>query len=190
MIGDLREAVNVILEEDIDPNLVDTHGKAAIHYAAALPHSCIAENIIDHPAFDWSLTDAETDENVLHIAVKHGHKELIEKIIASGEVGLDEPCVGGTPLIVALRNQQWEIADRLLELGVDLDGTDTQGLSAAMISVQYGSPEHTLNVLLEGSDLSRIDDQGYTVLHYAARDASPSVLQRVFELVRSFALHV
>mmetsp|Transcript_15499 Transcript_15499/g.60621 ORF Transcript_15499/g.60621 Transcript_15499/m.60621 type:complete len:571 (+) Transcript_15499:3-1715(+) len=181
VIGCLPHTVNVILAEDMDPNLQDVKGDAAVHHAARLQDTAIADALLDHPTVDWSIANPETEETMLHLAAQHGHVALVQRLVSSGAVELDSVSVRGTPLMVALLHQQWAVAELLLDSGASVEGSDEDSATAVMVALQCNASLRLLERLIGERSLKQKDNQGYTALHYAARDGSVQALQLVYE---------
>lgn len=118
----------------------------------------------------------------LHFACTHQNPSAARFILDAGAAAAAgwsaTTSIGTTPLhsIVstpAVRDGMWGVADRLLELGADVDARATCGVTPLMYAANAGSPEAAAYLLSRGADIDARDADGDTALVEAIFSNSP-----------------
>ena len=121
--------------------------------------------------------DSSLGDSVGHLAAYFGHLELLTKIIHI------EPFLGTlknnrnmTMLHYAVEGGHNKVVDFLLSF-LPSDDQDIFGCSAVIDAVKYGRGQ-ILNILLNhGADVSLQDGNGFTCLHWAAKQGDDDLVQ-------------
>lgn len=103
-------------------------------------------------------------------ACRRGDKELVEKIYAENpEVIHAEDARGFTPLIIAVYNNQTDVADFLLKKGAKPETHDQNAGNTALMGVCFkGYKEIAEKLVNAGADINQRNNQGATALTFAA----------------------
>ena len=102
------EIVTFLLENAANVDATDVKEWTALHYAAFYGHHEIANVLINYEA---KVNDIESGFAPIHFAVNQGHKKLVEILIKNGANLRLKNSNRETPLGVALRNGNQEIAN-------------------------------------------------------------------------------
>ena len=165
--GDV-EIVRLLLEKGAYPNARDYRGRTPLRYAAEYGYSDIVRLLLEHGTL--SLFDAVTKGDV------EGVKLWLERgVDPNVKVG------GSTPLHVAAERGYVEIVELLLSevgRGVEVDARDGRGftpLQYACFGLLHAGPvsvgryrDVVVALLRRGADPDVRDEEGNTVLHWAA----------------------
>ncbi len=175
-----------ILESGVDVNSVDKdkYGNTALHYAAYKNKTEIVKLLLSKGANVNAVSINK--ETPLHLACFYGNKEVIELLLAAGANVNAVRIDGWTPLHVAADIENISITKLLLTAGADITIKNNEGKTAF-----YYAEEPELKALLDpkialfkafstskykevkrvlesGVDVNSVDEDGNTVLHYAA----------------------
>ncbi|XP_073345042.1 ankyrin repeat and SAM domain-containing protein 3 [Pagrus major] len=103
----------------------------------------------------------------LHTACSIGQYDVVTECIKKREVDLDGKNVGGwTPLMYASYIGHDNIANLLLEAGVNVNATTAKGLSPLMLAASCGNESIAYFLLQQGAELEQKDSQGWTALFH------------------------
>ena len=106
----------------------------------------------------------------LHIACLNGHKEVVNSInLSLNEVLHASDLSGNTPLHLACEGGRKDIVQLLIDIGANINQTNSEGEVSAHVAVQYGSINIVKILQQECADtLLRQDNYKRTALHHAA----------------------
>ncbi|KAI2864964.1 hypothetical protein CBS147321_7110 [Aspergillus niger] len=113
-------------------------------------------------------------ETALTLAVKANDREIAELLMRHGAmVTPSSPDTVGTPLLYAVRDQNSDLINVLLDSGADPNQRGTiveegKPLFPLLIAAENGNPEIIDSLLGAGSILDDQDSEGFTALHVAA----------------------
>lgn len=125
---------------------------------------------------------AVNKSTALHLACLN-QKSSAARFILDAEMVPDQTTsVGMTPLhcIVStprVRAEMWEVADRLLELGADIDARATCDVTPLMYAANADSPEAISYLLSRGASIDARDTDGDTALAEAIFSNSPECVR-------------
>ncbi|XP_072312447.1 ankyrin repeat and SAM domain-containing protein 3 [Eucyclogobius newberryi] len=103
----------------------------------------------------------------LHTACSIGQYDVVTECIKKGEVDLDRKNVGGwTPLMYAAYIGHDNIANLLLEAGVNVNATTAKGISPLMLAASCGNESIAYFLLQQGAELEMKDFRGWTALFH------------------------
>ncbi|KAJ3608347.1 hypothetical protein NHX12_025395 [Muraenolepis orangiensis] len=101
----------------------------------------------------------------LHTACSLGLYDVVSEGIQRRKVNLDRKNIGGwTPLMYASYIGHDNIANLLLEAGVDVNATTPKGLTTLMLAASCGNESIAYFLLQHGAELERRDIRGWTAL--------------------------
>lgn len=117
----------------------------------------------------------------LHIAIQSQvPTRLIRQIIDLGARVSDIDAEGQTPLRLAINLEVWDQARLLADAGSDVYAIAADGESPASLAMKKGSI--AVKAVFDGRAINSKDTLGNSVLHYAARFASPEVVTLLIDL--------
>lgn len=129
-----QEVVECLLTSGADVNCCSEPGysggnSTALRCAVVRGHATIVKRLLEagadtRPVYEYSSMPAEQENTIvpssgtaLHDAIRYGWPEIVEYLLTAGADinAVDEQ--DETPLVTAVRHQQWQLASRLLEVG-------------------------------------------------------------------------
>lgn len=161
-------------EDDGDPD------QSTLFLAARYNRSKIAKKILELKSDKDFLEDNKTNGwTPAHIAAQNDSVDVLRQILEAGEkVGIKHDIVNSrnqdnsTPLFLAAREDRLEIVKMLLDNGADLKIETVDEGTPLHSAAYHGSKKvfsHLLNVDGAKDLIGNQDDDGWTVLHSAAR---------------------
>lgn len=137
---------------------------------------------------DFSIPTLDL-KTALHFACTHGRASSALFILdtAGKRAASQATSIGMTPLhcIVSSRKineDMWQVADRLLELGADINAPATCDVPPLMYAANAGSPEAVEYLLSRGANINARDADGDTALVEAIFSNSPECVQSFLQL--------
>ena len=119
---------------------------------------------------------------LLHIAAELGHLAMADLLVKAGadlEARAEEHAL--TPLLVAVANEQTQMAMNLVSLGSNINATDDAGASALHIAASNNNVALMLALIKKGARIDLQSADGWTPLHSAV---GFSKLYAIIALVR------
>jgi ankyrin repeat protein len=127
------EAVNLLLERGADVNAVESlQDQTALMWAAAEGHVEVVGALLEHGADPnlkaraSELTTRSTRADypsggftALHWAVRNGDEAVVRRLVAGGADLNITNADGATPMMLAIVNDRFDLAAKLIELGAD-----------------------------------------------------------------------
>jgi ankyrin repeat protein len=119
-----------------------------------------------------------TGPTLAHLTVASGDSAMLQLLITYA-VPLDRPDLGGaTALQRAIRTQQSELANILLDGGADPGLANPDQVTPLMMAAQMDDAMITARVTRSGVDLTALDSNGRNALHYVATSScDPTVFE-------------
>ncbi|MDR2842329.1 MAG: ankyrin repeat domain-containing protein [Spirochaetaceae bacterium] len=96
--------------------------------------------------------------------------EVLSAIAEGADVNADDD-EGITALMYALKNDNRETANALLEAGADVNAADEDGITVLMYAAFFSSDAATVSKLLDAADINARDDSEKTVLMLATNNS-------------------
>ena len=169
------EMINVIKNAGGNPLSRDTHGRTP--FSLVLDKS--DEIILAVLGNDVNLVDSDGNTPI-HIAINNkASAQIISSLINLGYPVNRRNSLGLTPLTLAVKTKQIEIAKTLVEWGADPFITDNSGECALTIAIDE-NPE-ILNYIVQTNG-NKKDMAGEGILHYAARTANLEIIKKLISM--------
>jgi len=163
------EIFDMLLENGIDPSLIDNMGNNLLHYAANHNNRLMVEYLADHN-FTWMLQIKNHDEETpLHYAANNLAASVFEILLPLADDVNVRDSYGNTPLFYAVQSGNIRHILSLLKNGADIYASNNDGLSPIHISAA-SLMALTLNALLCQEDvIDLLDAHGNTPLQIALK---------------------
>ncbi|PAA57035.1 hypothetical protein BOX15_Mlig022548g1, partial [Macrostomum lignano] len=161
-----RATCRALLQNDCNPNLLDTDGLAPLHRASAQ----IAAEMVQFPSVNVNLK-SESGDTALTSAVKDRREAVVGALLKSESLRLeDTDQIGMTPLMIAaeLGASGVGLAALLLAAGSSASKTDKQGMTALHHAAYTGCLSMTQLLLGQGNaSINSTDSYGRSPLYLA-----------------------
>lgn len=170
--------VQLLLDHGADINVQGHEGNTALHMAIAEGRNEVAELLIAAEA-DITLVNEE-GEQLLHSAVNWDRPEIVTMLLDK-EADMKANYDGELqPIASAVSNNQFPIVKMLLEKGADVEDSSSNFTLMGVVC-QLGHEQLFPLLLSHGADLSVIDSNGNTLLHYAGSNGHLGIVKRLLE---------
>ncbi|OBR03067.1 B-cell lymphoma 3-encoded protein [Colletotrichum higginsianum IMI 349063] len=176
MPGKARQLLEVGAASDI----VDKHGKTALHWACAAKAKEVVQILLDHDAPIeardiigrtpiWEAAHAPDSHEILALLVERG-----------AEIDSRDDIYARTPLHLATYQGKSSNVTALLKLGADIEAKMTSGRTPLLNAIAYNQLS-TLEILIKnGARTDAVEKTtGEGILHLAARFGPPKVMKRL-----------
>ena len=177
--GHLNLCKTLIKKHNLDLEKPDDGGWTALHYSAKSDSYKLVKIFIDM-GIDINL-NATDGMNCLHIAAEYGHLSLCKMLINEYNVDVELPDNDGwIALHYSARNGSYEIVKYFINMGIDINLKTKHGMNCLHIAADYGHTNLCKTLMKKHNlDLEEPNDNGWTALHYSAKNDS-------YELVKFF----
>lgn len=183
--GDCNTISLLLLEEGVDIDGVDVHGKTPLLAAVSMAYPEAAKLLVSKGAnVNVSCLGRNTP---LHFAITHCQNELIEHLLMKGA---DPNAVNSqqqTPLHYAMspyhgfdtEDEQLRVIEMLLAKGADVNVADMEGRTAVHKAVRQS--EQLLDLILKSrdADVNAVAECGDRPLHVATNYNKPAVVSKL-----------
>ena len=166
--GGHKDLVTLLLKEGCSVTTRTSKGASVLHFAAQFGQEELIAYLIDC-GLDANIED-DDGATPLHWAACHGQFESICVLLRLGGRRSMAMIAGGvgTPLHVAVLQENKDIVSLLLSVGCPMNLTTTDGLTALHIAAVTGQVDIIEMLVGHGLDVNIQDDRGFTPLHSAA----------------------
>ena len=177
--GHLNLCKTLINEYNVDVQLPDNNGWTTPHFSARYGSYEIFKYFINM-GIDINLKTKD-GMNCLHIAAHYGHLNLCKALINEYNVDVQLPDNDGwTALHFSAENGSYEIVKYFINMGIDINLKTKHGMNCLHIAADYGHTNLCKTLMKKHNlDLEEPNDNGWTALHYSAKNDS-------YELVKFF----
>jgi ankyrin repeat protein len=133
-VGD-RDLIELVLANTtFDINSVNEGGNTPVLIVLICNHPHIVQTLVDKGA-DLSIVDND-GWNVLHWAARNGNFDLIELVLVNTTIDINSTTFGGgTPIMMALQNNELDASKLLVEKGANLFMMDIRGEGERAIDI-------------------------------------------------------
>ena len=146
------ELMKCLIENGADVNLPSDNGDTPLNIAVAKNRINIVDYLIEKGA-KINLADTVDGDTPLIIAIRGGFEDMIEHLIVNGANVNQKNKLGQTPLIVAVKQEDDWIIDKLLNNNkIDLEIQDQQGYTALMHAVDSNNVEIVEKLVIAGAN--------------------------------------
>ena len=160
-----ESAVKTLLAFGADPNITDIYGCTPLHFVASVG---VCKLLLD-AKININARNMYYDRTALHTYNRDREVGVTDMLVQAGIDVNAQDADGETALLNATYNPVTRIAQRLLELGADVNATNrSSGYSALHFATEYDRHEILTDLLNRGADYSKRTGSGRTVLHLAA----------------------
>ena len=137
------EEVQLMLQRgEVNVNDQDINGKSALHIAVEMNLPTLVRILLNHGANPNTPTHLDVGYYLpIHKACEKGNREIVE-LLSKADSDLDaRNKVGQTPLIIAIRQRNADLARYLILSGCNLEIRDTAGCNAGFYAKSNGLRE-------------------------------------------------
>ncbi|CAH1182734.1 unnamed protein product [Phyllotreta striolata] len=153
----------------------------ALIAAAGQGHCEVVEYLLDMAEVDINSPDTITGETALSAASANGCHGVCSVLINRGA----DPCITNkkdlSPLLLAVKEGHWAIAERLIQNYAAIEQCDPSGRSPLMIASAEGHLGIIELLLDKGTDINKEDKEGLTPLGWACLRGKLQVVQCLLE---------
>ncbi|KAH6902893.1 ankyrin repeat-containing domain protein [Coprinopsis sp. MPI-PUGE-AT-0042] len=167
----------------IQRNVRDNNGRTPLMHAADNDWGGAVAKLLEDPAVDVNATEDGWAWTALSIAIVGGNEQAFRNLVASSRVDVNTR--GGRSQMTPLMYATTSVANAVRRPGsvflslllqrpdIDVNATDTQGMTALACAVQSSSPSFIQQLLgVPSLDINIKDRQGRTPLMIAVRECS------------------
>ena len=183
--GGRLDNIKRLLELDADIQQLDLNdGWSALHFAAEDSSPEIIEYLLSL-GMTVNMTDKSGRTPLMCACYKGGRLDNIKRLL---ELGADiqqlDLNAGWSALHFAATYSSPEIIEYLLSLGMTVNMTSKTGQTPLMCACLEGGRLDNIKRLLElGADIQQLEfNDGWSPLHFAARDSSPEIIEYLLSL--------
>lgn len=195
---DYREGIyNIVdnlLQHGAHVNIQNFTGFTALHYASSLGCDNIVRRLLQEKRTDVDIVD-DCDRTPLHIAVEHGHLNIVTQLIAAGAdinfsaSGHDrsfccDPFISTgiatrycwaqtdmsnkrTPLHIAVKAGHFNVARLLVHKGADVNRLDEDGATPLIVAAREGNRDLAIFLVTAQACINTRQKYGESALHVA-----------------------
>ena len=171
------DAFSVLIKRKSDPSLKNNNGETLLHYAGVGGNDAIIEKLLSLGLdIDSIKSNGATP---LMIAALRGRLDSFSVLIERKSDPTLKNNKGWTLLHYAARGGNHVIIEKLLSLGLNIDSRRSDGATPLMIAVYHGRLDGFSVLIEKGSDPTLRDNNGWTLLHYAARSGNHVIIEKL-----------
>ena len=160
--------VRKLLQQGMDPNVVDERGRPALVKAMQLESLRVVQELIKAPGIRIDDASKNRETALMHACIK-GHIDVVKQLLAL-DARVNQP--GWTPLHYAASadtEHSVQIAQLLLDRHAYIDAESPNKSTPLMLAAQYGS-ERMVQLLLDaGADVQLRNQLGLSAVDFARR---------------------
>ncbi|MDC7224947.1 MAG: ankyrin repeat domain-containing protein [Spirochaetales bacterium] len=158
--------VDFFLNQGADPNAPGEGGRRPLHLAAEQREIPLIDKLVSYGA-DPNRPD-DIQQRPLHLAIETGALVTVQKLIEAGADPNLQDRDGSTALTKSLDYYSHPIAEYLLSLdNIDIQTPNALDFSPLIGSLMRGDKDLAEELIALGADITIMDREGGTALHYA-----------------------
>ncbi|CAH1104284.1 unnamed protein product [Psylliodes chrysocephalus] len=165
-------------EEDVP---IDVAAQQALIAAAGQGHSEVVEYLLDMAEVNINNPDNITGETALSVASSNGCHGVCSVLINRGANICTTNRKDLSPLLLAVKEGHWAVAERLIQNHAAIEQCDSTGRSPLMIASSEGHLGIIELLLDRGADINKEDKEGLTPLGWACLRGKLQVVQCLLE---------
>ncbi|XP_053982841.1 ankyrin repeat domain-containing protein 16-like [Hylaeus volcanicus] len=144
------ECIATLLQAEANPFIQNKDGWTSLHIVCRAGDPNALDLLLKSSSECISRIDDRSNNgrSVMHIAAFHGHKKIIERLAAI------RPCLvnardssGHTPVHEAIKGDHLPAAERIIELGADVQATDNVGQTVLHVAALAGNTDAVRYIL-------------------------------------------
>ena len=180
--GHVNLCRTLISKHNFDVKLPDNDGWTVLHYFAQNGSYELVKAAADMGT-DINLK-TNNGENCLHIAAEYGHFDLCWMLISKHNLGVQLPYhYGWTALHCFAQNGRYELVKAVADIGTNINLKTNTGENCLHIAAEYGHSSLCWTLISKHNfDVQIPDDDGWTVLHYFAKNGSYELVKAVADM--------
>lgn len=135
-------------------------------------------------ALEWELLGSATSiNNKVTVAIENGEKAYLEKLLDTGQAGLETPDEDGQPpLHVAIQEAQYDIARMLLDRGASIEKVGYHGWRPLHVAASLGDLQMIDMCIQKGADIHSRTSTGQQPIHKAASSKSLAAIRQLIRV--------
>ena len=157
-------------------NYRDSHGMTVLYRACLTGNLSMVDMILSQPLADIHLPQGE-GLSPIHAAARHGHTDIITRLLSRGENPNTQTPGGQTPLYMACLGGQLQTVVTLIQHGGDLRLSRHDGRTLLHAASETGQVEVIAYLLEAGLGVNAHDDKGVTAILLASEYGHHSAVQ-------------
>ncbi len=181
------DVLDYLLRQRLYVDTVDKEGKTPLHIATETSAYDAMTYLMNTGGADALLRTKEIKTS-LHIAAAKGDVAAVDVLLARAEVRqtLDDFRTyekGYTPLLAAVAENRYEVAERLLAVGANANQQDSTERHSLFIAVEKGFPALVDLLIHNGADVEkapRVLGTSQTMLHLINKNGYKTILMQLY----------
>uniref|UniRef100_A0AAR2J5E8 Ankyrin 1, erythrocytic b n=1 Tax=Pygocentrus nattereri TaxID=42514 RepID=A0AAR2J5E8_PYGNA len=173
-----KELVKLLLEHKASPDSATTAGHTPLHIAAREGHAQTTRILLDGNAQQTKMTKVGPVTYISTMVTLQGKLSLTKinhfycSIPLSISLSLSDLLLqnGYTPLHIAAKQNQLEVASSLLQCGASTNAESLQGVTPLHLAAQEGRPDMVALLISKQANVNLGNKNGLTPLHLVAQE--------------------
>ena len=190
------ECFKLLLKFKADVNVMSGDGETAFSVACRTNNITIAEHLLEYGAnisvhspttmasiLNNKLKNPAFFQLVLHCGLKMNLQDIVDSVLDEFNIKSEVNAVynGRTALSIAAENGNVYLMQKLISLGVDLDGNNSELISPLSASCNYGNFDAVKCLLDAGAAVDKFDERGMTPLFYTIGTGRIDILKLLLD---------
>ncbi|XP_071078472.1 uncharacterized protein [Haliotis cracherodii] len=178
-----RDVVELLVSKGADGSLVDKYGDDTLHYACLGGDVETVKYVLSLHVVDIN-SRGEVSRTPVMVAALGGHRDVVKLLVSKGaDVSLVD-VVGDNILHLACREGDVGTVMFVLSLNVvDIVKRGDRSRTPVMLAAERGHRYVVELLVIEGADVSLLDEDGNNILHLACRGGYVETVEFVLSLI-------